>query len=128
MAMNINSALKSEATIQTHRFQKANNHLADVVPPPTSCGYRTTTSSYGVHIEDKMNMNQENFPPNTVPFPTQKANQDKPPSLYTVPNLQVGQSVTHVDSNGTRVPEIITKVMICTISGDSIYLIEGTTN
>ena len=50
------------------------------------------------------------------------------PSLYDVPTLQVGQAVTHIASNGSHVPEIITKVTICYIYGDPMYLLEGTPN
>ena len=56
------------------------------------------------------------------------ANQDKYTSLYSVPTLQVIQSIAHIDSNGSHVSEIITKVTIFSISGDPMYLIEGTLN
>ena len=47
-------------------------------------------------------------------------------SLSAVPTLQVGQAVTHIDSNGSFVPVITTKVTIFNISVDPMYLIEGT--
>ena len=53
--LNINPALKYEATIKTHRFQKVKNHLVDVVTPPTLDDSCTTTSSSDVCISDKMN-------------------------------------------------------------------------
>ena len=53
---------------------------------------------------------------------------DKPPSLSPVINLQVGQAFTHIDLNGTQATAIITKVIICNIYGDTMYLIEGTPN
>ena len=37
-ALNLNSYLKAEPTIKTHRFEKAKNHMADTVPPPTPDG------------------------------------------------------------------------------------------
>ena len=73
-------------------------------------------------------MHLPNYPPTAVYFPTQKLKQDKPPSLSIFPNLQFVKSVTHVDSNGTWVPSIITQVMVFSISGDPMYLIEGTPN
>ena len=73
-------------------------------------------------------MHLMNYPPTAVYFPTQKVKQDKPPSLSILPNLQFVKSVTHVDSNGTWVPSIITQVMVFAISGDPMYLIEGTPN
>ena len=96
------------------------------VLPPTPGGSHTTTSSYIVHITDKMNMHTMNLPPTSISFTTQTAKQDKSPSLYLITTLQVGQVVTHIDSNGTRVPEISTKFIICTISGNPMYLIEVT--
>ena len=67
-----------------------------VVPPPTSGGSRTTTSSYDVRITDKINMHPKNPPPTSVYFPTQTANQEKPPSLSIVATLQFSQDVTHI--------------------------------
>ena len=51
-----------------------------------------------------------------------------PLSISDVPTLQVGQAVTRIDSNGTRVPAIISKVIIWFISGDPVYPIESTSN
>ena len=48
--MNLNPDLKSEATIETHRFHKAKKHMAGVVPPPTPGSSCTKTSSYDVRI------------------------------------------------------------------------------
>ena len=86
--------------------------MADVVPPPTPCGLLTTTSSSDVRITDKTNMHLPNFLPTAVSFPTQTEKQDTPPSLSAVTTLQVGQSVTHIESDGTWVPTITKKVMI----------------
>ena len=102
--------------------------MADVLPPPTPGGSRTTTYTPGVCITEKINMHPINFPPTAVSFTTNTAKQYKPPSLSPVPTLQVGKYVTHVDSNGTRIPSIITKVMVCAISGDPVYTMEGTPN
>ena len=93
--------------------------------PGVSC---TKTSSYDDHITDKINMHPEIFPPTAICIATNTTNQDKSPSLSDIPDLQVGQDVTYIDSNGTRAPKIITKVMICSISGDPMYLIECTPN
>ena len=128
ISLNINPYLKYEATIKTNRLQQVNNHLDDVVPPPTPGGYLTTTSYSDVCITDKINMHLTNYPPTAVYFPTQTVKQDKPPSLSIFPNLQFVKSVTHVDSNGTWVPSIITQVMVFAISGDPMYLIEDTPN
>ena len=49
--------------------------------------------------------------------------QDNPPYLSTITNLQVGQSITHLDSNGTHDPSMINKIMIFSIFGDPMYLI-----
>ena len=125
-ALDLNPALKYDATIKTHHYQKANNHLADTISPPTLGGSRTTTSSSDVCITDNMSMHTKNYPPTAVSFTTQTPKQDKPPYLYPITTIQVGQSVTNIDSNGSWVPAIITKVVICTISGDPMYLIEGT--
>ena len=46
-----------------------------VVPPPTSGGSRTTTSSYDVRITDKMNMKNNLFPSYDVCFMTTMDNQ-----------------------------------------------------
>ena len=102
--------------------------MASVVPPIPPGGSRNTASPFNVRITNKMKIYPTNFPPTAISFPNHKAKQDKPPSLSAVPTLQVGQAVTHIDSNVTRVPEMITKVMICTVSGDTMYLIEGTPN
>ena len=56
------------------------------------------------------------------------ANQDKPPYLFTLPTLQVGETRTHIYYNSSGVPYIITKVTIWLISDDPMYLIEGTPN
>ena len=127
-ALNLNPYLKAEAAIKNHRFQKSKNHLADVLPPPTPGNSCITISSSDVRISEKLNMNLTNLPPTAVFFPTKTPNQDKPSSISTITTLQVGQSINHVESNGTRFPAIITKVMICTIYGDPMYLIEGTPN
>ena len=92
--------------------------MTETVPLPTPDGSCTTTSYSDVRITDKLYMQPEIFPPNSVSFTTKTNNQDKPPSLSAIPTIQVPKSVTHIDSNITRVPEIITKVMICSISGD----------
>ena len=102
--------------------------MADTVPPPTSGVYCSTTCSYDIHIRDKMNMRPEIFPPNDVSFPTNTINQNNPSYLSAVPTLQVRQAVTHIYSNGTRVPKITTKVVIFSISGDPMYLNTGTAN
>ena len=86
------------------------------------------TSLYGVRITDKFYLHPTKFTPTAVSFLIQTPKQDKTPSLSPVPILQVSQSVTNVDSNGTRIPAIITKIVIFTISGDPMYLIEGTHN
>ena len=78
--------------------------MTDIVPPTNPGGPCTITFSSGVCITDKRTMNLNNPPPAVVSITTQKVNQDKPPSLYPVTTLQVGQAVTHVDSNGTQVP------------------------
>ena len=88
---------------KTHRLYKANNHMSDAVPPPTPGGYRNMASSYDVCVTDNMNLHQLIFPPTAVSFPNNTNKQDKATSLSAVPNLQVGQSVTHIDSNGTQV-------------------------
>ena len=117
MALNINSYIKAEAAIKTHRFQKSKNYMVDDVPPTILGGYLTKTSSYDACITDKLNMHPALFSPTDVSFPTNTANQDKPPPLSYVPTLQVGQAVTHIDTIGTGVPAIITKVIIFSISG-----------
>ena len=61
-------------------------------------------------------------------FNTKTPTQDKPLHLSAVPNLQVRQAVTHIDSHITQVIAVITKVMIFSISGDPMYIIEYTTN
>ena len=118
--LNNNPDIKYEATIKNHHLQKAKNHLYDVLTPPTPGDYCTTTSSSDVRIIDNMNMHRPNSPPTAVYFPTQTTKQDKSRSLSAVSTLQIGQYVTYIGSNGTWFPEIITKVMICTISGDPI--------
>ena len=128
MALNIKPALKAEANIKTRHFHKSKNQMADVVPHPNSGYYITTTSSSDVCITDNINMQQTNFPPNAVYFPTQILKKEKLPSIFSIHNFQVRQSVTHIDSNGNRVPKIIAKVMIFIISVDPIYLIEVTPN
>ena len=75
--------------------------MVDAVPAPTIAGSRTTTSSSDIRITDKMNMHPTHFTPTDVSSPTQEANQDKPPSRSDVPTIQVGQDVTHIESNGT---------------------------
>ena len=100
--------------------------MTDTIPPRTSGVSCTTTSSSGVCFDHKMNMNKTMLHPLAVSFMTKKANQDKTPSISDVITLQFGQSVTHIDPKGFCVPEIITKVKIFTITGYSIYLIEGT--
>ena len=126
--LDINPSLKADADIKTHFFQKAKNHLTDVVPPPTPGGSSTTTSSSDLRIVYNTPMNLMNSPPTAVSSPTQTYKQDKPPSLSPVPTLQVGQAANHVDSNENLVPAIITKVMICTIFGEPMYLNKGTPN
>ena len=101
--------------------------MADSVPPPTMGGSLTTTSSSDVYNIDKMNMHPSIFPPNAVYFTTNTTNQDKLPYLFAATTLQVGQAVTHIDSNRTCVPEIITKIMIWSISGDPMLLVSGHT-
>ena len=71
---------------------------------------------------------QRSLPLKDIYFPTNTVKQDKPPSLSVFPAIQVEPSVTHTDSNGTRVPEIMTNFMIFSISGDPMYLIEGKPN
>ena len=100
--------------------------MDDAVTPPTPGGYRTPTSSYDVHITDKLNMHPKIPSSTDVSFPTKTLKQDKLPSLSAVPNLQVMQAVTHIDSHRTQVTTVITKVMIFSISGDPMYLIEYT--
>ena len=56
--LNLNTDLKAEATLKTHRFQKTKNRMDDAVPPPTPCIPCTMTSSYDVCITDKMSMHQ----------------------------------------------------------------------
>ena len=102
--------------------------MYDVVPIPTPGGSHTMTSLYGVRITDKFYLHPTKFTPTAVSFLIQTPKQDKTPSLSPVPILQVSQSVTNVDSNGTRIPSIITKVMVCAISGDPVYTMEGTPN
>ena len=75
-----------------------------------------------------MNMHLKNYPPTAVYFPTQTAKQYKPLSLSVVSNLQFGKYVTHIDSNGTWVPAIITRVMVFIIYGDPMYLVKVTHN
>ena len=75
-----------------------------------------------------MNMHPAMFPPSDVCFATKMYKQYKPPSLSSITNLQVRQSVISIDSNGSCVPSIVAKVVICSISGDLMYLIEGSTN
>ena len=128
MALNINSYIKAEAAIKTHRFQKSKNYMVDDVPPTILGGYLTKTSSYDACITDKLNMHQDIYLQTSVYFPNKILNQYKPPSLSEIPTLQVGQYVTHIDSNWTQVLSIITKVMIFSVSGGSMYLIEGTYN
>ena len=73
-----------------------------------------------------MKMNKTMFPSCNVCFVTKTDNQDKITPFSIVPTFQVGKDVTHIDSIFSRIPEIITKVAICTIYGDPMYLIEGT--
>ena len=75
-----------------------------------------------------MNMHLKIWPTTDVSFPTNTTKNIKYYSIFAAPTLQVDQSVTNIDSNGTLVPEIMTKVMIYSISGDPIYLIRGTPN
>ena len=49
-ALNLNSYLKYEATIKTHRLQKSKNHMVIDVPPPNPSGSCTTISSSDVCI------------------------------------------------------------------------------
>ena len=70
----------------------------------------------------------DDFSPADVYFPTQTVKQDKIPYISPLPTLQVGRAVTHVDSDGNWVTATITNVMICTISGDPMYLLEGSPN
>ena len=86
--------------------------MDDIVLPPNPGGSRTTTFSSDVHIIENINTHPTNLPPTAVSFTTQTAKQDKTPSLSPVPTIQVGQDITHIDSNGTRFPATITKVMI----------------
>ena len=102
--------------------------MTDNVYPPTLCGFPTTTSSSDVCIKDKINICPDIFTTSDVCFTAKADKQDMSPSLYTVPTLQFGQSVTHIYSNGSRFQEIITKVTICSISGDPMHLIEGKPN
>ena len=67
--LNLNSALKAEATIETYGLQKANNHMAYVVPPPTPGGSCTTISYSDVHITNKMSIHLTYFSPTSVSFP-----------------------------------------------------------
>ena len=102
--------------------------MVDTVPPTTPGTYCTTTSSHDACITEKLNMHPEIYLSTSVSFPTNIVNKYKPPSLSEIPTLQVGQYVTHIDSNLTRLPSIITKVMIFSVSGGSMYLIEGASN
>ena len=68
-ALNLNLALKSEATIKTHRLHKAKNHMDDVALHPTPGGSHTTTSSSDIRITDNMNMHPTNSPLTAVYFP-----------------------------------------------------------
>ena len=70
MALDINPALKAEATIKNHRLQKANNHMAEVVLPITLGGSCAMESSSDARIIDKMNMHSTNLSPTAVSFPT----------------------------------------------------------
>ena len=97
--------------------------MTDDIPPTTLSGSHTTTSSSDVRITDKLNMHLNTPTPTAVSFHNNTVNQDRPPSLSDVPTLQIWKAVTHADSNGTRVPTIIKKVMFRYISGDPMYLI-----
>ena len=102
--------------------------MADDVLPPTPSGSRTTTFYSDLLIKYKINMHPTIFTPTAVSFPNKTTNQDKQPSLSDMPSIQVGQAITRIDSNGTRVPDIITKVIIGSISGESMHPIECMTN
>ena len=102
--------------------------MADDVLPPTPSGSRTTTFYSDLLIKYKINMHPTIFTPTAVSFPNKTTNQDKQPSLSDMPSIQVGQAITRIDSNGTCVPDIITKVIIGSISGESMHLIECMTN
>ena len=80
-ALNLNSYLKYEATIKTHRLQKSKNHMVIAVPPPNPSGSCTTTSSSDVRITYKMNTHLDSFPPDAVSFPTSRKKKYPPPSL-----------------------------------------------
>ena len=109
-ALNLNPGLKSEAYLIPHRFQTSNNHMADNVTPPASDVSRTKTSSSGVRITEKMNINTTMFFPSGVCFATKTTKQDKTPYLSAISTLQVGQAVTHIDSNGSCLQATIAKV------------------
>ena len=109
-ALNINPDLKAKDTLKTHLFQMSMNHVNGTVSPPTPGGSGNTTPTSDVRIRDKMNTKPEIFPPSAVSFTNNMDKQDNPPSISTIPNLQVGKYATHSDYNGYRFPEIITKV------------------
>ena len=73
-------------------------------------------------------MDLNNFPAYSVSFPTHTPKKDKPPYISPVLILQIRQAAPHFDSNTTQVPATTTKAMICTIYGDPMYFIEGTSN
>ena len=126
--LNINLDIKYEATLKPQRFRMSKNHMSDDVPPPTLGGSCTIIPPSDVCITDKMKIHPYIFTPSTACFTTNTAKQDKTPSLSAIPILKVGQYAIHIDSNATHVPVNITKVMICSISGDLMYLIEGKLN
>ena len=98
--------------------------MYDNLPLPDPGGSCTTKSSSDVRITYKLNIHLETFPPTTYSIPTKTTNQYRPPSLSAILTHQVGQVVTHIDSNGTCVTAMIAKVMMCSISSDPISLIE----
>ena len=98
--LNLNKYLKSEATLKPYRFQISKNHMTDTVPPPNLGGSHNTTSYSGFHSIDKMNMHMNMFTPSAVCFMIKTSKQYKLHSISSVPTLQVGEAVTHIDFNG----------------------------
>ena len=65
-SLNLNPDLKAEATLKTHRFKKAKNHMNGAVTPQNPGGYHTTKYSSDVRITYKMNMQPAIFPPTPI--------------------------------------------------------------
>ena len=80
-APNLNPYLKTEATIKTHRFQKAKNNISDSVPPTTRGVSCYMISSSGVCITEKIKIHLVIFYPIDVSFLTNTKKQDKYPFI-----------------------------------------------